>query len=560
MARPSEVRMLVLGLCLTAAALYSPPPAWAQGGGDGEVEGREGAAVATADVEVDGEALFRVRGVTAYPAQARARAIAARIVSVARDSSVKPEDVTVVESDGRVYIAAGERRILMVAEADAEIEQVSPHELAEAILHRVRTAIEAYRAARTREALLASALEAVAATAVAVLAIVLVLAGWRRLDRRMAERIHLRIQAAKVESFKLIRAEDVGQVVRRSLRTLRTIAIAVLVFAYLHLVLGLFPWTRWMNRRLASWVLEPLETMGRAIVAEIPDLIFLAILVMVFRVVLKLLRVFFDAVGRGTLTFANFEPEWAEPTYKIVRLVVIGFGIVVAYPYIPGSDSAAFKGVSLFAGVIFSLGSSSIVSNVIAGYTMTYRRAYRVGDRVRIGDVVGEVTDIRLQVTKIRTPKNEEAIVPNSVVLGSNITNYSSFARTQGLILHTTVGIGYETPWRQVEAMLLMAAERTEGLLREPPPFVLHSQLGDFCVVYELNAYSSEVPRLVRTYTDLHRNILDVFNEYGVQIMTPAYEGDPDVPKVVPRDQWHLAPAAREEDAGQAPPLPEPVG
>jgi small-conductance mechanosensitive channel len=174
---------------------------------------------------------------------------------------------------------------------------------------------------------------------------------------------------------------------------------------------------------------------------------------------------------------------------------------------------------------------------------MTYRRAFKLGDVVKIGDVMGVVTTIRLQVTHIRTIKNEEIVVPNSQILNASVTNYTSLAQSNGLILHTTVGIGYETPWRQVEAMLLDAARRTPGLMAAPPPYVLHLQLGDFCVTYELNVYCNDPLRMRAVYTDLHRHILDVFNEYGVQIMTPAYEGDPEIPKVVPKDQWYLAPA-----------------
>jgi small-conductance mechanosensitive channel len=199
--------------------------------------------------------------------------------------------------------------------------------------------------------------------------------------------------------------------------------------------------------------------------------------------------------------------------------------------------------VSIFIGVIFSLGSSSFIANLIAGYSMTYRRAFRVGDRIRVGDVTGDVTESGLMVTRLRTVKNEEVVVPNSAILNNHIVNYSAYARTGGLILHTTVGIGYETPWRQIEAMLLMAAERTPGLLKEPPPFVLQKGLGDFCITYEINAHCSEPLAMARIYAELHRNILDVFNEYGVQIMTPAYEGDPEQPKVVPKEQWFASPA-----------------
>ena len=176
-----------------------------------------------------------------------------------------------------------------------------------------------------------------------------------------------------------------------------------------------------------------------------------------------------------------------------MRTGIVAFGLVVAYPYIPGSGSGAFKGVSIFLGVIFSLGSSSAISNIIAGYTMTYRRAFRVGDRVAIGEVTGDVSEIRLQVTHLHAVKNEEVVVPNSTILNSNVVNYSALARKKGLILHTTVGIGYETPWRQVEAMLILAAERTpRASLREPAPFVLETALGDFCITYEINVYAGD--------------------------------------------------------------------
>jgi small-conductance mechanosensitive channel len=261
---------------------------------------------------------------------------------------------------------------------------------------------------------------------------------------------------------------------------------------------------------------------------------------------LRAIRLVFDALERGTLQLSGFQPEWSLPTYKIVRFAWIAFGVVVAYPYMPGSQSDAFKGVSIFVGVLFSLGSSSAIGNVIAGYMLIYRRAFRVGDRLKIGDVTGDVTESKLQVTRLRTVKNEEVIIPNSTILTSEVTNYTALARTKGLILHTTVGIGYETPWRQVEAMLLLAAERTPGLRSSPPPFVLQRSLGDYAVNYELNVYTDRADLMLDLYHELHRRILDVFNEYGVQIMTPSYMADPSQPKIVAPSDWHLAPAKPE--------------
>jgi small-conductance mechanosensitive channel len=237
-----------------------------------------------------------------------------------------------------------------------------------------------------------------------------------------------------------------------------------------------------------------------------------------------------------------------QPTYRIVRIAVIGFAVVVAYPHIPGSGSEAFKGISIFFGVVFSLGASSVVGNALAGYSLIYRRTFKVGDRVRINDVVGDVTEMRLQVTHLRTIKNEDVIVPNSTILTSQVVNYSSYAATDGLILHTTVGIGSEVPWRQVEAMLLLAAGRTPGLRTTPPPLVLQTSLADFAINYELNVYCSDAHAMAPLYTALHRNIQDVFNEYGVQIMTPAYVSDPASPKVVPKEQWYQSPAPTPEE------------
>jgi small-conductance mechanosensitive channel len=308
-------------------------------------------------------------------------------------------------------------------------------------------------------------------------------------------------------------------------------------------VLALFPWTRPTAYRLRGYILGPLETMGRGFVNHIPSLLFLVILFFVTRFALKLIHRFFDALKSGEVSLSAFDPEWSESTYKLIRLGVVVLALVVAYPYIPGGRSEAFKGITIFIGLVFSLGSSSAIANIIAGYSMTYRRAFRVGDRVKIGETMGDVTKLRLQATHLKTVKNEEVIIPNSSIINNEVVNYSSLAREGGLILHTTVGIGYGTPWRQVEALLIMAAERTPRIMKEPSPFIRQKALGDFAVTYEINVYCDDPQAMGLVYTMLHRNILDLFNEYGVQIMTPAYEGDPEGPKVVPKEEWFSAPA-----------------
>jgi small-conductance mechanosensitive channel len=500
--------------------------------------------VIVAPVVVDGTVLFTVRGVSALPAAKRAERVAKNIVQAARDPAVDPAAIQAVEAGGMTAIMAGDRHLTAVVDADAQLEGVGRSELVYVVTEAIQGAIIRYRADRQPDALIAAGLQALATTAVLALVLAVFLWLWRRVDRGIAERVEQHLRKMGVESVKAGGSERAGLALRGTLRAIRTVVVLVAVVMYLQVVLGLFPWTRPFHAEVRSWFVNPLTSIAEGIVAQIPNAIFLIILVLLLRWLIGLMRLFFLAVERGSVTLSGFDPEWATPTFKIIRVAVIAFGVVVAYPYIPGSSSAAFKGVSLFAGVVFSLGSSSVISNILAGFTMTYRRAFRVGDIVRIGDVMGQVADVRLQVTHIRTPKNEEVVIPNSAILNGEVTNYSTLAHTRGLILHTTVGIGYETPWRQVEAMLLMAAERTPGLLREPTPFVLQKALGDFAVTYELNVACDQPQAMPKLYHELHRSILDVFNEYGIQIMTPAYEGDPEQPKLVPREQWFTAPAS----------------
>jgi small-conductance mechanosensitive channel len=532
---------LALIAILAAVAVAAPA---AQAPEDG---GHPDADIRTAPVKLDGRDLFRVRGVTSFPAEERAGAIAGRIEALAADRTVAPDSVQAVEDDGLTRIMSGERRIMAVFDADAKVEQVSRQTLARVAAERIAKAVADYRRERSTEYLVERGLRSAVATLVLGAAVALTIWLSRWLSRLLERRYRDRVRSLGIQSFEILRAERIWAGLRAAIVTLRVLVIAGAAFLFLDVVLSGFPWTRGFAHGLVDLVVGPLETMGRALVADIPDLMFLVVLAFVLRFLLRLMRLFFESVSRGSVNLAGFEKDWAMPTYKIARFGLVAFALVIAYPYIPGSGSDAFKGVSLFLGVVLSLGSSSAISNVIAGYMLTYRRAFRVGDRVQIGEVTGEVTEMRLQVTHLRTLKNEEATIPNSAILNGQVVNFSALAASHGLILHTTVGIGYETPWRQVEAMLLMAAGRTTGLLKEPAPFVLQKALGDFCVTYEINARCNDARAMNELYSDLHRNILDVFNEYGVQIMTPAYEGDPEQPKLVPREQWYLAPAQNRE-------------
>jgi small-conductance mechanosensitive channel len=500
------------------------------------------------EVKIDGGPLFKVRGATSLPAQVRAASIESRIQALADDASVDPASVRQQPEGDFIQIWGGKTRIMVVTQPDAQAEQLPADLLASLIQDRIRKAIIDYREARSSQNRIRGAVEAAGGTLLAAAMAALLLWLSLRLQRRIEAVMRSRVQTVGIQSFEILRAERMRTVVLGSIRLLSVAALGSLAVFWLIFTLRRFPMTRGVAETLLGDILTPLTALGRGFVGALPNLFFLAILYFVVRGALRLIRAFFVAVEHGGVSLSDFEPEWAMPTYKLVRLTVVALGLVIAYPYIPGSGSDAFKGVSLFVGVVFSLGSSSAIANIIAGYMMTYRRAFRVGDRVKIGDVVGDVTSVRLQVTHLRTPKNEEVVIPNSQIINGHVLNYSTLAAESGLLLHTTVGIGYETPWRQVEAMLLEAARRTPGLAAKPEPFVLQTALGDFAITYEINVGCDEPQRMAQMYTVLHRNILDVFNEYGVAIMTPAYVSDPPDAKLVPKSKWFQQPAKPDRD------------
>jgi len=503
----------------------------------------------TAPVTIDGIVLFPVRGLQAFPAKERASAIGELIERTARDQDIRTDAIATVETDISTDIVADGRVIMSVFDSDARPEGVKRQVLAMIYAGKVRDAVARYRQDRSPGELWRGILWSVIATVVLLVGLLLVRYLFRRLQEGVIEtKIAARLGSIQVQSFVIVKAEQLKALLTGAARTIRLVIILALLYTYVQLVLSFFPWTRPLAIHLLDFLLVPLTTMGRGIVKHIPNFIFLAVLVFVTNYIFKLMHLFFEGVESGTITFSGFYPEWAKPTYKIARFLVLAFMAVVAFPYIPGSDSPAFKGVTIFLGVIISLGSSSVISNILAGLTMTYRRAYRVGDRVRIGENLGDVNEMRLLVTHLQSIKNEEIIVPNSVIFNSHVINFSTLAREHGLILHTSVTIGYNTPWRQIHALLLQAAGHTPGLLHTPAPFILQTSLDDFYVSYELNAYTDSPQAMMKIYSDLHRNIQDCFNEYGVQIMSPHYMLDPKSAAVVPRERWYEPPAKPPEE------------
>ena len=336
------------------------------------------------------------------------------------------------------------------------------------------------------------------------------------------------LRAVKIRNVELF---SEGQVVEATQTFARLVRLAVaVVFAYMYITVAFsfFAFSAGWADALLGYVLAPLTSIGLGIVGFLPNLFFIVVMVLVTRYVIRFLRMFFEGVQQGRTALPGFHAEWGRPTFKIVSFVLIAFAAVLVFPYLPGAQSEAFKGVGLFVGLLFSLGSTAVVANVVAGIVLTYMRPFKVGDRVKIADTVGDVVESTLLVTRIRTVKNVEITVPNGLVLGAHIINYSAAVAEQGVVLHTAVTIGYDVPWREVHRLLLLAAGKTDLLLKEPEAFVLQTELSDFYVAYELNCHTSEPQRMARIYSELHQNIQDVFNEAGVEILSPHYRAQRD--------------------------------
>jgi small-conductance mechanosensitive channel len=327
------------------------------------------------------------------------------------------------------------------------------------------------------------------------------------------------------------------QVLAGVVRGANLIALLLLFYFYLTLVLSVFPQTRNFAVGFLGYILDPLRILGTGLVSYLPNLLFVLVAIVITRYILKATHVFFAAIERQTLKFTGFHPEWAQTTYAMVKMLFIAFVAVVIFPYLPGASSPAFQGISIFLGVLLSLGSSSAVANMVAGIILTYMRPFRVGDIVKIVDTAGIILEKNMLLTRIRTIKNVEITIPNSLVLGSHIVNYSASVGEPHLIVHTSVTIGYDAPWRKVHELLIGAAAATEEILQEPRPFVLQRSLDDFYVTYELNAYTDKPQRMAAIYSRLHENIQDRFNEAGVEILSPHYTQLRDGNKItVPED------------------------
>jgi len=453
----------------------------------------------------------------------RARLIGERIRKLAADPSVETDSITAVDSESTSEIAAGDLVIMSVTDEDAKIAGKKRFDLAVEYAGIIKNAIEEQRKITSLDAILIAVLLSLGLTILFILFYIFLKRMYIKVTAKLNEWRVDRIPAIKFQSLELLSADRLTDILIKIVKWVRIILIFIAFYFCVPLLLTFFPWTKNFSGKIFSYIIAPFGIIGNSFISYIPNLFFLSIIILVTYYGLKLIKFIFTAVEKETITLPGFFPDWGRPTYEIVRFLVIAFAAVVAFPYLPGSDSPIFKGISIFVGVLLSLGSTSAVASMIAGIILTYMRAFRIGDRVRISDTVGDVIEKSLLVTLVRTIKNEDITIPNSMILNSHIVNYSGVIDQSGLILHTSVTIGYDAPWRKVHELLISAALNTKHILKEPAPFVLQTSLNDFYVSYEINAYTDTPAKMAVIYSDLHQNIQDSFNAGGVEIMSPHY-------------------------------------
>ena len=475
-------------------------------------------------VGVLGDTLFLIyskRG--ELSAKDRAEILTKKIHELYKDDYFNTDSLKVFETADNYTIQYGKTIVLSLNETDALWHDKNLSELGNEYKIKIADSIKKAKYENSLSRTLIRTGLVLLVILLTWLLIWLIRLGNRRLMNSINSNKEKWLKKLAYKDYTFLNEEQKYQIILFITKLLRWFVYIVLIYISLSAIFSIFPITRGWADKLIQLILSPLKSIFIGIWNYLPNLFSILAIYFVMKYFIKFVKYIFTAIDSEKLKVSGFHADWAMPTFSIVKFLLYAFMFVLIFPFLPASDSNIFKGVSVFIGVLFSLGSHSSIANVVAGLVITYMRPFIVGDRIKIGDVTGDVIEKTLLVTRLRTPKNEEVTIPNSSVLSGNTVNYSTMARTVGLIIHTTVTIGYDVPWKKMHQALLNAADRTELLQKEPKPFVLQTSLDDFYVAYQINGYTRETNRHNRIYSDLHQNIQDCCNEMGIEIMSPHY-------------------------------------
>lgn len=477
-------------------------------------------------VTLGGVELFVVQErVGSFSAEDRAQVMSTRIRDIAADPSISLRDFQIEDEAQSTNLVLGNKVIVTITDSDAQAARQARQELAETYHQTIRNAIAQHRQERSKDVLMQGGIY----TLVSAIALFIILTILGRLFPWFYRIIdgwqHTWIRPIRIQNLEIISEERTTSLLISLVKLLRIILTLGILYIFVPLILSFFPWTRRLGQIIFSHILAALAQIGQGFVNYLPNICIVLVVGLITFYAIRFIQPIFNEIEQGTLPIPGFYPEWAGPTFNLFRVLIIALALIIAVPYLPGSNSPAFQGVSLFLGVLFSLGSTSAVANVVSGIILIYTRAFQVGDRVKIADALGDVVEKTLLVTRIRTPKNVLITIPNAAVLGGNVINFSASVREsqEPLVLHTTITLGYDVPWRNVYQVLMDAAQATEGILTDPAPFVLQTSLDDFYVSYELNTYTNAPGQIPRIYSRLHENLQDKCNEADIEILSPHY-------------------------------------
>lgn len=450
--------------------------------------------------------------------------------------SVPPGVLIQIDGAGSFYIAPEDIDTL----AQESLSHVADHAVAA-----LNQCLSEVRESHSVSAILRALAYAVVATLVYGGVIILLLKLRRIAIRKLLNFAHEKIAGLNDVGVLLIRRERIHWLMRKIFQLLTWLMILLLSYQWLSVMMSLFPFTRPWGEHLNGYLFSVLLTMGSGILKAIPDLFVACLIFAMAKLFSKAINHFFDLVQQRSINISWLDADLVGPTRRIAAIALWLFALAMAYPYLPGSGTEAFKGVSVLVGLMLSMGASSLVGQAASGLILTYSRVYRKGEFIRIAEHEGTITELGMFTTRVRNGMGVELTLPNSFVLSSVTKNYSRVVSGGGFVVDTKVTIGYDTPWRQVHAMLVEAASRTPGILMDPSPKVFQTALSDFYPEYLLicQAIPTEPRPRAEVINMLHANIQDVFNEYGVQIMSPHYLGDPDKEKIVAEDNRYKAPA-----------------
>jgi small-conductance mechanosensitive channel len=445
---------------------------------------------------------------------------------------------TQAEPQGNLLLIDGELAVIITA---ADVDRIGGETLevsTQRAVAALQLVINETRESRDHALLLRELLNAALGTAVLVGVVMLVLFVRRAIRGRLGRLAERAAAVTRVGGTQVVTTDRLLPFANRVLTIAAWTVIVISVYRWLSFVLSQFPYTRPWGESLRGFFFAKGGDLIAGAVSAVPGLAVAVFILLLARAVIGMVTPFFDRAGRGDSTFTWLDRDTAHPTKRL-------FALAMAYPYLPGSQSQAFQGISVLLGLMVTFGGSNLFGQAASGLILMYSRTLRVGEYVRVDAHEGTVTELGSFTTRVRTGLGEELTLPNSLVLGTVVKNYSRTVKGHGYIVDTTVTIGYDTPWRQVEAMLVEAAHRTPGILDDPAPRVFQTALSDFYPEYRLvcQAIPHEPRPRAAVLAALHANIQDVFNEYGVQIMSPHYLGDPSEAKVVPKEKWHTPPA-----------------